>query len=489
MEEILKNTLNTICEGVIITDDLYKIIYINHKLKNEIIHIFENDIHGIHIATLFNEFSILEQNKIYRNKKITVSLKKKICGSILYASLSDIDNDIIYNVNINTIVNNYIFIFNNINDKSINDTTSKKQNNFVAFLSHELRNPLQSIILSNFLLNKELKEINITDKMKKQLVIMEKSCNDMRKIISDILDLSKIEANEISIDINNCDIRQLINDLVIIHSNDYEIHFNISENVPNILITDEIRLNQILTNLLINAIKYTNNNKKKIMINVLLNNNYINFEVIDNGIGIKEDELNNLFTEFSKTSNNNKINCNSNGLGLCISQKMAKLLGGYISVKSEYNKGSIFTMHHPIDLLLNNHNIININTNTNIKGKILIIDDNDSNLSLLQMLMEHFNQDLGYDLEVHAVSSGYEAIKICQINNYNLIFLDINMTGMDGCTTCKMIKKENIKIIATTGNILANDSTNNKYSCFDDVLIKPYDNVMVLNMIKKYIIV
>jgi CheY-like chemotaxis protein len=166
---------------------------------------------------------------------------------------------------------------------------------------------------------------------------------------------------------------------------------------------------------------------------------------------------------------------------------MAKLLGGYISVKSEYNKGSIFTMHHPINLLSNSHNVVNINTNTNIKGKILIVDDNGSNLSLLQMLMEHFNQELGYDLEVHAVGSGYEAIKICQINHYNLIFMDINMIGMDGCTTCKMIKKDNIKIIATTGNILAKNNSNNKYSCFDDILIKPYDNTMVLDMIKKYL--
>ena len=106
----------------------------------------------------------------------------------------------------------------------------------------------------------------------------------------------------------------------------YNIQFNISEDVPEILITDEIRLNQILTNLLTNAIKYTNNDKKNIIINVLLNNNYIDFDVIDNGIGIKEDELNNLFNQFSKTTNNIKINCNSNGLGLCISQKNGKII-------------------------------------------------------------------------------------------------------------------------------------------------------------------
>ena len=78
-------------------------------------------------------------------------------------------------------------------------------------------------------------------------------------------------------------------------------------------------------------------------------------------------------------------------------------------------------------------------------------------------------------------------LKYVLINHYNLIFMDINMVGMDGCTTCKMLKKENIKIIATTGNILAKTNVNDKYKCFDDILIKPYNNTMVLNMIKKYI--
>jgi two-component system sensor histidine kinase BarA len=156
---------------------------------------------------------------------------------------------------------------------------------------------------------KELNKIEINQKINQHLLTMEKSCNDMRKIISDILDLSKIEANEISIDINKCNVQQFINDLIFIHSNEYNIHYHISNDVPEILITDEIRLNQILTNLLTNAIKYTKDDKQNININVSLNNQYIDFSVIDHGMGIQEEELNNLFNQFSKTSNNLKINC------------------------------------------------------------------------------------------------------------------------------------------------------------------------------------
>jgi signal transduction histidine kinase len=178
MDEIYKNTLNMLSDGIMITNNLYQIIFINEKLKNDIRSIYENDVIGLYITTLFNEFSILEKNKIYKNKKISLSFfKKNIGGNMLYASLSDIDNENIYSVYINTILNNnlqyYLFIFENVFDKmnNINDT-QKKQNNFVAFLSHELRNPLQSIVLSNFLLNKELMKINLTDKIKQHLSLI-----------------------------------------------------------------------------------------------------------------------------------------------------------------------------------------------------------------------------------------------------------------------------------------------------------------------------
>ena len=98
MEEIFKNTLNTISDGIIITDDSYKIIYINDKSKNDIISVCDNNAIGLYITTLFNEFSILEKNKIYRNKKVNIPIKKKIDGNMLYASVSDIDNDCIYNI-------------------------------------------------------------------------------------------------------------------------------------------------------------------------------------------------------------------------------------------------------------------------------------------------------------------------------------------------------------------------------------------------------
>jgi hypothetical protein len=508
----IEEILNLLDEGIIVTNNLYEIIFVNNKSKDDIQSINKSkDIIGLPITSIFKELAIIGDNmtnKIFRNKKITLTVKKIIQGDLLYSSLSDIDSDIIFEIKINTIIHDdniyHLFILHENINENINyknetisyDNIKKKQNNFVAFLSHELRNPLQSIILSNYLLKKEIQKIDCNQKINSYLTTMEKSANDMKKIINDILDLSKIEARELSIDISPCSITNIIDELLLINSNDISINVEYV-NAPEILYTDDVRLSQILTNLLTNAIKYTMDESQKI-INIIIkyneNTNYIEFNIIDYGIGIRDDEINHIFNEYSKTTNNIKINCNSNGLGLCISQKMAKLLGGYISVKSEYQKGSIFTLHHPINLQnkINNKNIINENIKTinNITGKILLVDDNGSNVSLLKMLMEQLNCDMNYNLEIHTVNSGHDSIKICQINNYNLIFMDINMTGMDGCTASKMIKKEGYTnaIIATTGNIMAKQKElSEKYSCFDDILIKPFDSNIVLDMIHKYI--
>lgn len=518
MEEILHSTT----DGIIVTDSNYKILFINQRSHEDIqqIHGSSNlDIIGSPITNIFDQMSFMYDSaskKLFRNRKMVIYTKKRIYGDMLHSSLSDASVEMVFETTINSVIHNntiyHVFLLRDVSEKvNLDENIQKKQNNFIAFLSHELRNPLQSIILSNYLLQKELKKCDLSfiSQIKNYMGIMERSCNDMRKIISDILDLSKIEAKELSIDIDICNIKNLLEELVSMHAKEIKINCTFGDELPEILYTDEVRLSQVLTNLLTNAIKYTGDDvtKKIILINTVYNQqtNYIEFNVTDNGIGIREDELNQLFKEFGKTSNNFKVNCNSNGLGLCISQKMAHLLGGYISVKSELNKGSTFTLHHPLTLQNKNLNSKSNLSEQHIKGKILLVDDNGSNLSLLKMLMEHFNCELNYDLEIHAVNSGYDAIKICQINNYDIIFMDINMVGMDGCTACKMIRQDgyNKIIIATTGNILAKqnisgtqtqshvqtncDTIQTKYSCFDDIIIKPYDNIVILKAIQKFL--
>ena len=173
----------------------------------------------------------------------------------------------------------------------------------------------------------------------------------MSVIIDDVLDLSKINSGEFIINLEICKINDIIN-IIISDFNDLakeknlKLSSKIYENVPETLYTDPTRIYQILSNLVSNSIKYSNYGKINIDIIYDTINHGINFEIKDEGKGIKDIEVCNLFKEFGITTNSH--NNKSNGLGLCVSQKIANLLGGKIIVDTEYNKGSTFTFFHPI---------------------------------------------------------------------------------------------------------------------------------------------
>lgn len=268
----------------------------------------------------------------------------------------------------------------------------------------------------------------------------------------------------------------------------------INTDAPKNLYTDSTRMNQILGNLISNSIKYSDTGDILLTVSYDDTNHGVLFSVIDNGIGIREDEIDRLFKDYGQTSNSFKFNIDSNGLGLCISQKIANLMGGNISVKSEFNRGSIFTLYHPIKLGFSGTMFDKKVIEIYLSGNILIVDDNESNLSLFKLLLENFNYEYNLELNTECVSNGSDAIEVCKINNYDIIFMDINMPGIDGSTAAKIIKKNNFKgaIIATTGNIMAKTENRtgldrNKYNCFDEIIIKPFDDTIILNVLKKFL--
>lgn len=509
--QLMEHILNSTQDGTIITDNNFDIIYTNQAAQNIIYLSPEFDPEfGSNLIKYYSQLSVLANTdklhqKLFKNKKIPVKINNI---SLEFTVTSTICQNMIYHI---------FMIFNQINNFISNQ---KSHTNFIAFLSHELRNPLQSINLANYLMQTELKSVKLTDKSIQYMDSINKSCGDMKKIISDILDLSKIEAHELVIELNTCLIKNLCNDLIednisIAALKGIKLVLTIDNNVPNTLYTDEVRLFQILTNLITNAIKYSSINtsdeinivKLEVIYDVV--DHGVKFSVIDKGNGIKKSDLSNIFRQHCQTTSSDKFN--SNGLGLCISQKMANLLGGYISVVSEFKKGSTFTLFHPISLensgihsrssYLNKLNTIgNLNNLDGMSILVLAVDDNESNLNLLRLMFEHINYKYNSNIEIHLVKDGKDAIEICKINTYFIIFMDINMPGIDGATASKIIKSSGYsgKIVATTGNILAKkenmmynssiDNNSDKYSYFDDVIIKPYDDVAILKVLTKYAI-
>ena len=274
----------------------------------------------------------------------------------------------------------------------------------------------------------------------------------------------------------------------------------IDNSCPKMILTDDTRIMQIISNLVSNAIKYTNNSNESIVTIKCYYDNIkhgIKISIIDQGMGIKKEELNNIFKQNGKTSNSHKFNVKSNGIGLYLSQKIANLLDGYISFKSDPKSGSTFSLFHPIKLGYSVNLIKNKKINKILKGNILIVDDDQANVFLFKQLLENICDEYSLELNIDTANDGRSAIEICKTKNFNIIFMDINMPIMDGCTASEIIKNtlnyDGI-IIATTGNILAkkenyNSDTNKdqKYKSFDDVIIKPFDEANVLSILNRFL--
>jgi signal transduction histidine kinase/CheY-like chemotaxis protein len=498
--QIMDEIINKTNDGIIIINSDGIINYQNELglnfIKNIINDKYSKSFTDKNLFDLIYQFDFIKsdstETKFFKNKSINLEIE-------------NISNEVIhYNILLNSIIsNNVINHLLLINNKNPDNSSKKTQNNLVAFLSHELRNPLQSLSMATHLLQKK---ININDdKIVLYLDTISKSSNEMKRIINDILDLSKLESNEMELIMDNYTIKEILDNLLLTFTNiarykNINMHVIIDSNVPIHVFTDLTRINQILSNLLSNAIKYSNSNSD-VTIHVVYDkkNHGINFNIIDNGYGIPKSEYHNLFKENGKTNNSYKFDVKSNGFGLYLSQKIAHLLEGHISFISEQSKGSTFTLFHPVKLGQSVNTIKNhLNTNI-IEAKILIVDDDISNLDMFKLLLENFKYEYNINLDINTANNGYTAINFCEVNDYNMIFMDINMPDIDGCTTTKIIKnnylKKNIEVpvIATTGNIMAKkenqnlSNTKNKYLCFDDIIIKPYDEKSILSILNSYL--
>lgn len=508
---LLDDILNTVHDGILIIDENYDIVHSNYystQLFNDISPEFKK-IEYESNKNLLKLFPQLEQlncekgiKKIFKNKKGTINIHEHLYeGCLEFTFNTVICGGHFYHL---------VTIHNMITGSNKKNLNTKY---LMAFLSHELRNPLQSITLANHLIKTGIKNPEVSQNIPSKIIsyfdIINKSCQNMKKIINDVLDLSRIESGEFSIDMEMCDIETLIDS--IIDDNIYEaslkgleIEKEILKGTPYSIFTDPVRVTQILGNLISNAIKYSDFGKIKIIIS-RDNLSNVKFSVIDQGIGIKHDELSKLFKTYGQTSNS-KSTFNSQGLGLCVSQKIANLMGGKITVKSEFQKGSTFSFYHPVKLGMSGCKYETDLTIGELSGNVLLVDDNQNNLLLLHTLLEQFNYEYVWVIKIESVDSGDKAIELCKINNYDIIFMDINMPGISGSSACKIIKANGFKgkIIATTGNILSrcentinfdinnnnnnnNNTNNDSYSYFDDIIIKPFDDQIVIQKLRNFL--
>ncbi len=340
------------------------------------------------------------------------------------------------------------------------EESSKAKESFLATMSHEIRTPLNAIIGIT-----DLMQLDVKTRNDENIDILSFSSKTLLALITDILDLSKIDAGKIELASNPVDIKLLLKGIYQMFRSSceekkVELILAIDQSVPDIIIGDELRLSQILNNLVSNAVKFTAKGYVKISVNAdrpLANKCRINFKVIDSGIGIKKDKLKTIFEDFEQADTKIVRQFGGTGLGLSITKKLIDLQGGEINVESKLNMGSTFSFS--LDFIIakseQKGNEIDNTGNQLVQLKledknILIVEDNIVNQKVAVSYLNHWGLKYGI------ANNGQEALEQLAKKHYDLALIDLFMPVMDGFETIKRIRKnktlKGFPIIALTAS-------------------------------------
>lgn len=487
---VKERVMDELTEGLLVIDQNENLLYANAKVQMLFSQLKEGDSEST--KEQLHDLCMTDQKLVFENNIYEIYEKELVKNDRYYGKMFVVRD----------VTESYNHGIELEKQTEIARKANRAKSDFLAKMSHEIRTPINAVLGMNEMILRESSE----EAIKHYAMDVQSAANTLLSLINDILDTSKIESGKMQIIPIQYELDSLLNDLVTMiytkaREKSLELEVKVDETLPNGLVGDDVRIRQILVNLMNNSVKYTEKGKVTLDVTGRKHGNglQMHFEIRDTGIGIKEEDLPKLFAKFERIEESKNREIEGTGLGMNIVFELLKMMGTELKVSSVYGEGTVFSFDleqqifndAPIgDFMERCKEMYKTYTYETLfvapQAKILLVDDNDVNRRVFCNLLKQTK------IMIDDVNSGFACLEKVQQQHYDIIFMDHMMPDMDGEETLHRMwnsehKCKDTPVIILTANAIAGAKEHYLEEGFTDYLSKPINSQKLEHMLQKYL--